>query len=86
MFEIRQATPGSVKFLRIQLATARAFLDIAQTSRGQDALQRNLHNAEVAIAAINRVLTLDEIDRQDAEEIRSAARAIADQLDSFSAR
>ena len=86
MFEIRQATPGGVKFLRIQLATARAFLDIAETARGEEALQRNLHNAEVAIAAINRALTMGEFDREHAEEIRSAAQAITEQLDSFSAR
>jgi hypothetical protein len=75
-----KALSDSLKFFRTELATARAFLDIAETSAERNALFRNVHNAEVAIGAVRRALASEDLDPVHADEIRRAANTISGRL------
>jgi hypothetical protein len=75
-----QAGVKSIRFCQTELAAARTFLDIAQTSREETALYRNLHNAELAIDAVHRELGTRALDPRQAALIRHAADDIAGRL------
>jgi len=83
---IDKATPERAKFFHTELTTARAFLDIAETSHEEIALNRNVHNAEIAIGAVRRALATGDVDPTYAEEIRRAANTIEGRLTRLAAR
>ncbi len=74
------ATPDRIRFFHTELTTARAFLDIAETSLEESALYRNVHNAEIAIDAVRRALAAGDLDPSYAAEIRRAANTIEGRL------
>ena len=76
----QNAALQSIGFFQTELATARAFLDIAQTSGEEIARYRNVRNAELAITAIHEALAVRDIDPEHAARIRSAADLIAGRL------
>ncbi|RPI42606.1 MAG: hypothetical protein EHM59_17440 [Betaproteobacteria bacterium] len=86
MYELQHTGTAGVKFLRTELSAARAFLDIAETSSGNDTLERSLRNAEMALSAIHQVLACGGIDPLQAEEIRAAARTISGLLTRLATR
>ena len=83
---LHRATSERVRFFHTELTTARAFLDIAETSIEDSALYRNVHNAEVAIGAVRRALAAGDLDPAYAAEIRRAANVIEGQLTRLTAR
>ena len=81
MNTIQNVAQGRMRFFQTELATARAFLDIAETSPEEKALHRNVRNAEASITAIRAALAERDIAPEHADEIRTAADALADQLE-----
>ena len=86
MDALQHATPGKLKFLHTELATARAFLDIAETSCEERAVYRNVQNAESSITAIHEALATRDIDPAHADEIRTAAGILSGRLHQLVAR